>query len=98
MAVNEISIIDSQGKPVNDRTVEAYAYEDAQPLKYDAASSPLYVLANDSAGGYYVEVSSDVKVTIVITDPGGAILVPEKFRGKWFSGENRLNIDPSTLP
>lgn len=90
---NGVTVISPQtGRPVSGYTVKIYAYSTGSPYYTGAA---LYTMTDGGDGTYYVDVTTTIKGTIVVTSSGSTVItVPAMHIGRIFEGENRPDIEP----
>ena len=72
-------------------TMKLHAYSSVSPYYTGAA---LYTYTDNSDGTYYVDVTTTIKGTIVITTPAATTIVPANWIGSLFQGDNQPTIQP----
>lgn len=89
---HSITILDKSGVPKTGYTIKIYAHSTGTS---GYSGSALYTYTDNEDGTYYVDISTTIKGTIVITTPSTtAIVVPDNYIGMLFEGDNQPTIMP----
>jgi len=86
-------VLNSNGKPKADYMVKAYEHQSTSPYYDSSALIGPYIDNGD--GTYYLDVTTTIKATIVITTPGGTVTVPTNLIGIVLEGDNRPDLEPA---
>ena len=82
----------ASGRPKTGYTVKLYAYSTGSS---GYSGSALYTYTDNNNGTYYVDITTAIKGTIVITTPTNSqTVVPSNWIGVFFPGDNQPNIQP----
>ena len=80
----------NSGAGLSGYTVQLFAYSADSPYYTGDA---LYTLTDNGDGGYYAEVTTTFKATLVITTPDGlTTVVPSGFIGHKVEGDNQPTL------
>jgi len=93
MMRHTISILKaSNGSPQSGHTVKLYAWSSGSS---GYTGSALYTYTDNSDGTYYVDITTAIKGTVVITLSGASTpTIPTNYIGVFFPGDNQPNIAP----
>ena len=73
-------------------TIAIHAYSAVSPYYTGAV---LYTMTDGANGTYYIDITTTIKGTIVITTPSSGTIVPANFIGALIEGDNQPTIRPA---
>jgi hypothetical protein len=89
-----ISVLNKNtGRPISGYAVAIFAWSSGTS---GYSGTALYTLTDNGDGTYYIDISTTIKGTVVITTPSStSVIVPTNWIGAIFQGDNQPTIMPT---